>query len=607
MLENLSRNLAPVLRSVRRRPGLLPATTDLAMWAFAFLFAGFLRLINSTAMNPLQLATAAVAAMVVQLAVGLALGIYRSRWRVTSFEEVTAVTAAWASAATVALIISQLGATPFIDAPRFSTAAGALLAWVSMLLSRALWRYVWELQRRPVPGECKKTIILGAGEGGARMVKTMLSDPDSAYYPSALLDDDPALRNRRIGNVVVEGTRHDLAEVACRHGAEVLLVAITGATGKLIQEASSLAHDAGLEIRVLPSTSELVRKMTVTDVRPPTVEDLLGRDPVEIDLESVAGYLKNKVVLITGAGGSIGSELSRQVSMFSPRKLYLLDRDESALHGLQLSMQGRALLDDDSLVVADIRDRVRIQELFKALEPQVVFHTAALKHLTLLQNHPAEAVKTNVIGTNNLLDAATEVGVERFVNISTDKAADPTSVLGATKLAAERLTAIAAHKEQTHYLSVRFGNVLGSRGSVLPTFLDQIEKGNRLTVTDPEATRFFMTIPEAVRLVVQAGAIGSPGEVLVLDMGEPVRIVDLANQLIRLLRPGLGIDFTGLRPGEKKHEALLATEEIGATRVHPRIIHTMAEVKSPVEALRVLDGEVVEEARKRLSCEIHAV
>ncbi len=580
---------------------MFPAVTDSAAWVFGFVVAAFLRLANSTPLVPMQLLAALGLAIVAQLIVGNITGIYRSQWRVASFEEISAAAFTMASAAFVGLGVTLLVPEATFSAPRISTIVGAVAAGSAMFLSRGVWRRFWELQRRPKAAHCKSTIVLGAGEGGEQMVKAMLADPDSAYYPAALLDDDPALRNRRIANVVVEGTRHDLVEIAKRHNAEVLLVAIATANSKLIQEASELAASAGLEIRVLPATSELVRKMTVADVRPPTVDDLLGRDPVEIDLESVADYIRGRRVLITGAGGSIGSELSRQVSRFGPAELQLLDRDESALHGLQLSMEGRALLDTRSLIVADIRDRDRVFEIFADYQPEVVFHTAALKHLTLLQNHPQEGIKTNVFGTKNLLDAALKHKVDRFVNISTDKAADPTSVLGATKLAAERLTALAAKELGEAYLSVRFGNVLGSRGSVLPTFMAQLAEGNNLTVTDPEATRYFMTIPEAVRLVVQAGAIGDPGEVLVLDMGEPVRILDLANQLIQLLNPSLEVEITGLRPGEKLHEILVASDEVGTAKVHPRIIHTTAEIADPAEALATMGSDVVATARRQLT------
>jgi FlaA1/EpsC-like NDP-sugar epimerase len=540
-----------------------------------------------------------------QTILGSLIGIYRYRWRISSFEEVTALGFTWLTVATGITIGNFLFRQTVSDLPSSAVINGSLGALSLMIAARVAWRRLCDIQRRPQAERCRRTIVVGAGEGGGQVIRAMLSDPNSLYYPVALIDDDPALENRQMDGVHVEGARNDIAEVAARHGAEVLLIAIPSATSKLIQELSALAVSANLEVRVLPATNELVGGMSVTDVRPPTVNDLLGRDPVEIDLESVVDYLRDRRVLITGAGGSIGSELSRQVQRFGPSKLFLLDRDESALHSLQLSMEGRALLDNDGLIVADIRDRDRMFEVFDNTRPDVVFHTAALKHLTLLENHPSEGVKTNTIGTSNLLDAALNFDVKRFVNISTDKAADPTSVLGATKLAAERLTAQAAKEVGEPYLSVRFGNVLGSRGSVLPIFLDQLENGNKLTVTDPDVTRYFMTIPEAVRLVVQAGAIGDPGEVLVLDMGEPVKILDLAKQLIDLVRPGTEIEFTGLRPGEKMHEVLIAKDEVGATRAHPRINHTAGEVTDPADALAILGEDVVSNTRSLLADAAH--
>jgi FlaA1/EpsC-like NDP-sugar epimerase len=304
-----------------------------------------------------------------------------------------------------------------------------------------------------------------------------------------------------------------------------------------------------------------------------TDADLLGRDVVETDLAAIADYLQDRRVLVTGAGGSIGAEICRRVKLFDPAELVMLDRDESALHSLQLDLDGRAMLDSRNLVVADIRDRDRMFEVFAEHRPQVVFHAAALKHLPLLEMHPAEAVKTNVLGTLNVLDAAGAVDVTHFVNISTDKAADPSSVLGFSKRVAEGLTAGAADRYPGAFLSVRFGNVLGSRGSVLTAFHAQIEAGGPITVTDPDVTRYFMTVSEAVQLVVQAGAVGRDGEALVLDMGEPVRIADVARQLAAQASRPIEIVYTGLRPGEKLHEVLLADGEVDERPAHPLISH----------------------------------
>jgi FlaA1/EpsC-like NDP-sugar epimerase len=312
----------------------------------------------------------------------------------------------------------------------------------------------------------------------------------------------------------------------------------------------------------------------LSHIQPISEEELLGRPPSEIDTDAVANYITGRRVLVTGAGGSIGSELCRQLARFDPAALYMLDRDESGLHATQLSIDGRALLDSPELVLADLRDPQRLVEVFDACRPEVVFHAAALKHLTLLEQAPAEAWKTNVVGTQHLIELCELYGVSHFVNISTDKAADPGCVLGYTKRITERLTASAAqYKSHSVYLSVRFGNVLGSRGSVLTAFSAQSQTGGPMTVTDPDVTRYFMTIEEASRLTIYAGAIGRPGEALVLDMGEPVRIMDVAQRFANRHTPPLEIVFTGLRPGEKLHEVLLSTEEHDERPVHELISH----------------------------------
>jgi FlaA1/EpsC-like NDP-sugar epimerase len=328
-------------------------------------------------------------------------------------------------------------------------------------------------------------------------------------------------------------------------------------------------------VKVLPSTSEMLSaSVGIRDLRDINIGDVLGRKQVDTDVASIAGYLTGRRVLVTGAGGSIGSELCRQISRFGLAELIMLDRDESALHAVQLSLTGRALLDGRDVVLCDIRDAEALNQIFLSRRPDVVFHAAALKHLPMLEQYPAEAVKTNVIGTHNVLGAAARADVELFVNISTDKAANPSSVLGYSKRIAERITAAYARSASGNYLSVRFGNVLGSRGSVLTTFAEQIASGGPITVTDPEITRYFMTIEEACQLVVQAGAIGRPGEALVLEMGEPVKILDVAHHLIRLAAQPVKVEFTGLRVGEKLHEELFGEHEPRDVRPwHPQVSH----------------------------------
>ena len=506
---------------------------------------------------------------------------HKTRARRGSIGDVTNVVAVWALSAPGILVANYF----FLGRP-VPTLAAALalpLALTLMLGARLVWRAAYDQLRRPtVATGTSRVLVFGAGEGGEQIIRAMQRDPSSNYVPIGLLDDDPAKSRRTIDGVRVLGSRADLALVANQNAADELLIAVPTAESKLISELDDLGRSAGLRVKVLPSTSELLGMLSLGDIRDLTEADLLGRAEVEVDMASLRAYVENKRVLVTGAGGSIGSELCRQISALDPAELFMLDHDETNLHGVQLSIEGRALLDTPQLVVANIRDRERVQAVFAEVRPDVVFHTAALKHLTLLENHPEEAVKTNIWGTANLLDAALRNGIERFVNVSTDKAADPTSVLGATKLVAERLTAHAAKDSGLPFVSVRFGNVLGSRGSVLPTFRRQIETGGPVTVTDPEVTRYFMTIPEAVRLVLQAGAIGKPGEIMILDMGSPVKIADLALKLIAQSGKRIEIAYTGLRPGEKMHEILVGRDEVGVTREHERITHTAGSIELDV-------------------------
>jgi FlaA1/EpsC-like NDP-sugar epimerase len=495
--------------------------------------------------------------------------------RVGTREDAEATIATWVIASFPIVVTNVI--SPTRPVPNFALVLAIPAALLMMFGVRFGWRGLRD-RKKARATHLRRTLIFGAGDGGAQIIRAMKQDPDNIYQPVGVIDDLEAKRGRMIHGIKVVGSREDIAEVAEQLSAEVLLMAIPSANSQLVGEVDDLAESVGLELLVLPTTSELINNLRLSDIRELTEQDLLGRAEVKIDVQQVTEVITGKIVLVTGAGGSIGSELCRQLYNLAPQRLIMLDRDETALHAVQLSIEGRALLDNPDLVVADIRDRDRIFEIFERDRPDVVFHTAALKHLSLLENHPDEGVKTNVYGTRNLLDAAEHANVERFVNVSTDKAADPTSVLGRTKLMAERLTAATAARARGTFVSVRFGNVLGSRGSVLPTFRSQIESGGPITVTDPEVTRYFMTIPEAVRLVLQASAIGRPGEIMILDMGEPVKIVDMAHRLIRHSGKRIDIVYTGLRPGEKMHEVLVATDEEGIQREHPRITHTIGQM-----------------------------
>ncbi|GIF16508.1 nucleoside-diphosphate sugar epimerase/dehydratase [Actinoplanes teichomyceticus] len=500
---------------------------------------------------------------------GVVSGLYTGRWSYGCFEEILALAKTAAVTTPAVLVLDTLLGRL---APRSAIIAAGLIGLVLAAGVRYAVRLLHDQRLRPHPEAGSRVVVMGAGEGATQVIRAMLRSPSSPYVPVALLDDDPTKRALQIMGVPVAGDRHAMAEVVRRFRADAVVIAIPSAGADLIRSLTDLAAPLEVEVKVVPPVAELFgRTVRVEDIRPVGHADLLGRREITIDLAAVAGYLQGRRVLVTGAGGSIGAELCRQVARFHPARLVMLDRDESGLHAVQLSLDGRGLLDDRNLVVADIRDQQRLDEVFAEHKPHVVFHAAALKHLPLLQMHPAEALKTNILGTYQILQTALRHHVDRLVNISTDKAADPCSVLGYSKRIAERLTAAADAATTGTYASVRFGNVLGSRGSVLTAFTAQVEAGGPITVTHPDVTRYFMTVQEAVRLVVQAGAVDSHGEVLVLDMGEPVRIADVARRIAASAGGRVPIVYTGLRPGEKLAEVLLGPDEPDHRPHHPLI------------------------------------
>jgi FlaA1/EpsC-like NDP-sugar epimerase len=526
---------------------------------------------------------------VAQLVAGWSQGLYRGRWRFGGFEEVLALARAVA-AATLVLLAASLVA-PGRPIPVSACLAQGFITLLVASSFRWSWRLSLERSMRPTGEDLTRVVVVGAGEAGGQLVRSMMRNPEGPYLPVGLIDDDPMKRSLRLHGVPVLGTSAEVCEVARRVEAETVVIALPSADGAVIRDIAGRAGACGLEVLVLPPVAELLNgQIASSDVRPLTEADLLGRRQIDTDLDRIAGYLTGVRVMVTGAGGSIGSELCRQIYRFAPSELIMLDRDESALHSVQLSIDGRAMLDDRNLVVADIRDAERLGEVFTEHSPQVVFHAAALKHLPLLEMHPAEAVKSNCRGTQNMLDQALAHGVDHFVNISTDKAADPTSVLGCSKRIAERLTAAAAAEAHGLYVSVRFGNVLGSRGSVLTAFRSQIASGGPVTVTHPDVTRYFMTVEEAVELVIQAGAMGRHGEAMVLDMGEPVRIAEVARRLIEQSARPIEITYTGLRPGEKMHEVLLSVAEEPHPSEHPLISQVAVEPLDPLVVLPPIEA-----------------
>ena len=558
---------------------ILQFVIDMAIWSITAIAASYARFEYQGHHDPFGATRSSVIrvlpiVLVVHALVGYVVGIYRRRWRYGSFDEVGGLVVATLITTSVLFVLRffDQSLNPF---PRSVILIAGFAGLCFVAASRYAWRLIREQLRRPTAQTAAKILVYGAGEGGIQMVNTLLRNPQSPYLPVGFLDDNPDTHRLSISGVPVLGGRDQLSQARTRTGATTLLIAIPSADSALISDISARARELSMEVKVLPAVQNLnERPLDTSDIRDLTDEDLLGRRKVVIDLQQISDYLVNRRVLVTGAGGSIGSELCRQLARFNPAELIMLDRDESALHEVQLSIHGRALLDTPQTVLADLRDEATINHIFDTRKPEVVFHAAALKHLPLLERYPLEAYQTNVLGTLTLLNAAQRTGVGVFVNISTDKAANPISVLGYSKRIAERVTAAVGQSAKSgKYMSVRFGNVLGSRGSVLMSFRDQIAKGGPLTVTHRGVTRYFMTISEAVQLVIQAGAIGSSGEALVLDMGTPVSIYDVAKQLVANSGKPVEIEIVGLRAGEKVHEELFGDGEIDTRPRHPLISH----------------------------------
>jgi FlaA1/EpsC-like NDP-sugar epimerase len=565
---------------------LAPFAVDAAAWTLGLLGAVLTRFeLHLTSAQAAGAVSVVMLAVCVHGALAYARLLYRGGYGSGSFDEARAV------AVTVLLTSAAVLAVDLLLHPRPVPASAPVVGAPAALVLMFCARYVRRLYRdrplRPDGQRAAPVLLFGAGAAARDLLRSMLRDPQGRYLPAGLIDDDPDKRHLRMEGVRVLGGRSDIPAVAGRTGARTVIFSVANADASLVRAVREICLRAGLDFKVLPSVGELLdQPASVRDVRDPLVTDLLGRQQVESDLDAIAGYLAGRRVLVTGAGGSIGSELCRQLQRFGPAELMMLDRDESALHAVQLSLRGMSMLDSPELILADLRDGETIRRVFAERRPQVVFHAAALKHVPLLESHPGEAVKSNVRGTLTVLQAA--AGVERFVNISTDKAAEPVNVLGYSKRVTERLTAHADRFHDGTFLSVRFGNVLGSRGSVLTAFTAQAAAGGPITVTHPDVTRYLMTVQEAVQLVIQAAAIGSGGEALVLDMGQPVRIADLARHIADRTPGQVGIIYTGLRPGEKLHEDLLGTGEWDVRPIHPLISHVAVPPLHP-DAVRSLD------------------
>jgi FlaA1/EpsC-like NDP-sugar epimerase len=530
--------------------------------------------------------------ILVHIGSNLAWGLYGQIWRHASVAEVRRICCAGATAGMVIFLVNP---TRDLPVPRSVALLGAFLA--TMVMGAA--RFQGRLRRTPgsPTGAATRVAVVGGGDAGASIVREMRRQPDPDRVPVVIVDDDPRKQGRAMLGVPVVGDTANLAAVVRRFRADEVLVAIPSADQQLINVAMEGAELAGVPLKVLPPVRDLLEERpSVRDARDIRIEDLLGRAQVATDVEGIRAAVSGAVVLITGAGGSIGSEIANQVSELAPGRLVLLDHDETHLHDVAGRLDGPVELD-----LTDIRDRGRVSSLLTRLRPDVVFHAAAHKHVPLLEAQPVEAASTNVLGTRNVVGAAAEVGVDRLVFISSDKAVRPANMLGYSKWLGEQLVLHEA-PAGSRWCSVRFGNVLGSRGSVIPTFARQIAGGGPVTVTDPRMTRFFMSVRESVQLVLQASVLSEGGEIFMLEMGEPVNILQLAERMVRLSGHQVGteipIRFSGVRPGEKLSEDLQNPEELASPTRHPsirRLAPTRVDAHALRAGVRTLDRLVAEQ------------
>jgi FlaA1/EpsC-like NDP-sugar epimerase len=551
-------------------------------------------------------------------------GVPRYVWRYVGLREVSRILSA-SAAATFLLLILRAGGGHWwselakqVVLPYGVIAINFTLTFLGIAGVRTLRRLLSEKSKAdsrrqrgvdPVP-----TLLVGAGQGGVLVAKEIANRPELGINAVGFLDDDPGKKGTLVHGIPVLGSIDAVGRIAPGLAAKQALITVSNAQGKTVRRISELCSKAGLEVKIIPGVYELVGgQINLSRIRDVAIEDLLRRDPVTLDSEAIAHALQGRTVMITGAGGSIGSELCRQVSQFAPHCLLLVERSENALFEIHREI-ARNFPEQRTLpCIADITDRARMSQLLAEFQPEVLFHAAAHKHVPMMEEQPCEAVKNNVHGTRQLADLADEYGVATFVMISTDKAVRPTSVMGASKRAAEIYVQSRARCSQTRYVTVRFGNVLGSAGSVVPIFKKQIAQGGPVTVTHPDMERYFMTIPEATQLVLQAGTMGAGGEIFILDMGEPVKIVDLARDLIRLSgfsEEEIRIEFSGIRPGEKLFEELSTAAEAANPTHHPKILvgRTSAEGNEDIEhRLDRLVQAALQGASSRVKAELRRI
>ncbi|NME83275.1 nucleoside-diphosphate sugar epimerase/dehydratase [Clostridium sp. SM-530-WT-3G] len=525
--------------------------------------------------------------------------MYESLWHLTGTDEFLLGVGGNISAGILSIAYTRLlGST----IPLNVCVVGILLSIFFVLGYRILYR-VYRRTLLYIPfkysSDQRRVMIVGAGSAGTMLINEMMARRELKYNPIVLIDDDKSKLGKRISGVKIEGNRYDIPYIAGEQEIDLILIAIPSLDAKNKSEIIDICKETNCKLQIVPGMYEIISgKATVSKIKDVDLEDLLGRDPIQLDNKGIADYIEGRTILITGAGGSIGSELCRQIAVYNPKRLVLFDIYENNVYDIQNELKEDYPDLEMSVLIGSIRDRARLHEVFTKYKIDVVFHAAAHKHVPLMEDSPKEAIKNNVFGTLNLAREASDAGVSRFVMISTDKAVNPTNIMGATKRLCEMIIQAMDKQSKTEFVAVRFGNVLGSNGSVIPLFKRQIEHGGPVTVTHKKIIRYFMLIPEAAQLVLQAGAFAKGGEVFVLDMGKPVKIYDLACDLIRLsgLEPGkdIKIVFTGLRPGEKLYEELLMSEEGLQDTVHEKIhvgkptFESMDTLEEKLEQLKIL-------------------
>jgi FlaA1/EpsC-like NDP-sugar epimerase len=568
------------------------ACVDAVLVAAAWYLAFALRFDFAIPNRYEQLITETILLVVlIKVAVLTAFGVYNHWWRYVSIGDMWAAARAVAVGSLLVLIaVFLIEPIEGVRLPRSVILIDALLLLAFITGARLLARtFIERPGRRGLVARGKEALIVGAGDAGQLIIKEMLKNRALGYTPIGLVDDDARKSNLRLHGVRVLGKTADLPHLLSDNKPDEVIIAIPSAAGAKRQEIVTICRDAGVAVKTLPAVHELITGdlYLARQLREVQVEDVLGREAVELDVAAIASYLTGETVLITGAGGSIGAELCRQVAAVGAESIVLVDHGENALVEIARELEHDRHFGAAVPVLADVKQRAKMQQIFARYQPGVVFHAAAYKHVPLMEANALEAVRNNVLATSVVAEVASEARVKRFVLVSTDKAVNPKNVLGQTKAVCEWVVQAAAARERngTHFISVRFGNVLGSSGSVIPLFRRQIARGGPVTVTHPDMTRFFMTIPEAVQLIVQAGAIGESGDVYVLDMGTPVKIVDLAHNMIRLSGKepdrDVQIEFIGVRPGEKLHEELWGEGEQAVPTPHPKILRSAGRSVDP--------------------------